>query len=238
MNLLAVDTAGRTCSAALVSDGRLRAELFVHFDQTHARHLMKLVDSLMQLAGLQIADMDAYGVTVGPGSFTGLRIGLATIKGFALACSKPVAGISSLSALAYPIGENQGLLCPTIDARKGEVYAEIWRAGPDGLSLVCPAWVGPPEALAEYIRQLDAPCRFVGSGALLYRDLLENHLGAYALFAPDPANHIRAGVVGEMAYHRVRAGQTKSAFELAPNYIRGSDAERKTAAPAGGKAAG
>lgn len=232
MNLLAVDTAGRTCSAALVSDGRLRAELFVHFDQTHARHLMKLIDSLMQLAGMQIADMDAYGVTSGPGSFTGLRIGLATVKGFAQAYSKPVAGITSLSALAYPMCENQGLLCPTIDARKGEVYAEVYHAGQNELSPIRPAWVCAPGELAEYIRQLDEPCRFVGSGAVLYRDLLEDRLGGCALFAPDAANHIRAGVVGEMAYHRVSCGQAQSGFELVPDYIRKSDAERKKAAPA------
>ncbi|MFP3981371.1 MAG: tRNA (adenosine(37)-N6)-threonylcarbamoyltransferase complex dimerization subunit type 1 TsaB [Desulfobacterales bacterium] len=237
MNLLAVDTAGRTCSTALVSNGRLRAELFVHFDQTHARHLMKLVDSLMQLVGLQIADMDAYGVTVGPGSFTGLRIGLATVKGFALACNKPVVGITSLSALAYPLRENQGLLCPTIDARKGEVYAQIYKAGQNALTPFCQAWVCAPEALAEYIRQFDAPCRFMGSGALLYRDLLESRLGEYALFAPDAANHIRAGVVGEMAWHRASRGQVQTGFELVPEYIRNSDAERKKAAPAGVKAA-
>lgn len=237
MNLLAVDTAGRTCSAALVSNGRIRAELFVHFDQTHARHLMKLVDSLMQLAGLQIADMDAYGVTVGPGSFTGLRIGLATIKGFALACSKPVAGITSLSALAYPLRENPELLCPAIDARKGEVYAQIYKAGQNALNPVCQAWVCAPEALAEYIGQLDTPCRFMGSGALLYRDLLERRLGEFALFAPDAANHIRAGVVGEMAWHRVSRGQAQSGFDLVPEYIRESDAERKKVLPAGVKAA-
>lgn len=229
MNLLAVDTAGAACSAALIENGRLRAEFFTEFDQTHARYVMELIHSLMDQAGIKARDIDAYGVTKGPGSFTGLRIGIATIKGMALAHDRPAVGISSLLALAHPwLSIARGLVCPVIDARKSEVYSEIYRFSDTGFTIVKPVCVCAPGTLVQKISRLAEPCLFIGSGAVLYRDLIIKKLGPLAFFAPDTAAQVRAASVGGLAYKRILEGKGGKAAGLAPVYIRKSDAERKS----------
>lgn len=229
MNLLAVDTAGKACSAALMSRGEIKAEFYAYLAQTHARHLMRLIDSVLEAAGIGTDEIEAFGVTTGPGSFTGLRIGIATVKGMALAHEKPAAGVSCLSVLAYPFRFEERLICPVIDARKGEVYAAVYRTGQNALAEVRPAFVCPPDELAEKIMEMEEPCLFAGSGAALYRDYIARRLGPGACFAPDSANHIRAGAVAEMAYSRLIRGKGESVFDLIPFYVRKSDAERKRA---------
>ncbi|MFW6010955.1 MAG: tRNA (adenosine(37)-N6)-threonylcarbamoyltransferase complex dimerization subunit type 1 TsaB [Desulfosalsimonas sp.] len=229
MNLLAIDTSGAACSAALMNSGRIQAEIFAEFDQTHARHVMELVNSLIKAAGIKALDINAFGVTSGPGSFTGLRIGMATIKGLALAYDRPVAGISSLLALAYPLRFTKELLCPMIDARKYEVYSEIYRFSDNGFTVVSSASVCSPDQLVSRVSGLGEPCLFTGSGALLYRDRISGELGSLARFAPDETGRIRAGTVAELAYRRILQGDACSAEELLPVYIRKSDAERKRA---------
>ncbi|MCF8112197.1 MAG: tRNA (adenosine(37)-N6)-threonylcarbamoyltransferase complex dimerization subunit type 1 TsaB [Desulfobacteraceae bacterium] len=229
MNLLAVDTAGKACSVALMNRGEIRAEFYAYLAQTHARHLMRLIDSVLEVAGIGTDEIEAFGVTTGPGSFTGLRIGIATVKGMAMAHEKPAAGVSTLSVLAYPFRYEERLICSVIDARKGEVYGAVYRTGQNAIAEVRPAFVCPPARLLEKIGEIGEPCLFVGSGAALYRDDIARHLGSGASFAPDSANHIRAGVVAEMAYSRLLRGRGESVFDLVPSYVRKSDAKRKRA---------
>lgn len=227
MNLLAIDTSGPACSAALMSNGRLQAEIFVQFDQTHARHVMGVIHSLIQTTGIETGNIDAFGVTSGPGSFTGLRIGMATIKGLAFAYDRPAVGISSLLSLAYPLRFTGGLVCPVIDARKSEVYSEIYRFSDKGSTVVEPASVCSPDQLISKVFELGQPCLFTGTGASLYRDRIIEGLGSFAAFAPDAAGQVRAGTVAELAYRRIREGDAHSAGTLMPLYIRKSDAQRK-----------
>ncbi|MCF8095846.1 MAG: tRNA (adenosine(37)-N6)-threonylcarbamoyltransferase complex dimerization subunit type 1 TsaB [Desulfobacteraceae bacterium] len=232
MNLLAIDTSAKTCSAALISKGKVKAEISANFAQTHARHVMELVDALMRTARMEIKEIDAYGVTTGPGSFTGLRIGISTIKGLSLAYGKPAAGVSSLLSLAHPLRAYAGLVCPVIDARKGEVYAEIYRFSDTGSKVILPACVCPPGELIGKISDLGESCLFAGSGAVLYMDRIIEGLGGRAFFAPDSAGQIRASTVAELAYQNIINGLSGRASELTPYYIRRSDAERKRAASA------
>lgn len=226
MNLLAVDTSAAACSAALMCHGKVRAEFFANFDQTHARHVMELIHAVLDSAGLDAKDIDAYGVSKGPGSFTGLRIGIATIKGLALAYDRPAAGISSLSALARPLRAWSGLVCPVIDARKDEVYAEVYRFSEAGPEEVLHERVCSPQQLITDVLELSERCLFAGTGAELYKDIIGQALGNLASFAPDSYMHIRAGSVAELANKKITGGAVTDPAELVPSYIRRSDAER------------
>ncbi len=118
MKILALDTATKSCSVALTENGRLCAELTTLKDQTHSKHVMDLIHSVFEISGVSISDVDGFAVTIGPGSFTGLRIGISTIKGLAHAVGKPIVGISSLKALAWQCTDQNFLICPLLDARK------------------------------------------------------------------------------------------------------------------------
>ena len=122
MKILAVDTATNSCSAAIVDDGIACAELTTVNNQTHSKHLLHMIDTVCDMSGLKITDMDGFAVTIGPGSFTGLRIGISTVKGLAWPLNKPVVGISSLDALAWQCIPAAYPICTLLDARKQEVY--------------------------------------------------------------------------------------------------------------------
>ena len=126
---MAVDTATRACSVALADRDGTIAELNYFHGQTHSKHLAALVAALLDMASMQIDDVDAFAVDAGPGTFTGLRIGLATIKGLADATRKPVVGVSSLDALADQAGFSARRICCMLDARRGEVYTARYAAG-------------------------------------------------------------------------------------------------------------
>ena len=127
MKILAVDTSAMSCSTAIVDNGVVRAELSTVNSQTHSKHLMTMIDTVCKISGIEVAGMDGFAVTIGPGSFTGLRIGISTIKGLAWSLKKPVAGISSLEALAWQCAPVPCLICPLLDARKHEVYSGRYR---------------------------------------------------------------------------------------------------------------
>jgi tRNA threonylcarbamoyladenosine biosynthesis protein TsaB len=166
MKILALDTATNSCSVAATDDGALSAELTIRKNQTHSKHLMELIHSVLEIAGFGVADLDGLAVTIGPGSFTGLRIGISTIKGLAHALDKPVVGVSTLEALAWQCGQTSYLICPLLDARKGEVYAATYRFNADQLVQKTSARAMIPEAIAEEVK---SPCVFIGTGARLYR---------------------------------------------------------------------
>ncbi len=227
MNLLAVDSATQTCSVALMQQGRIVAEFGADPDQTHARHLMKLIDSVLNAAGQKVANLDAMAVTSGPGSFTGLRISMAVVKGFALAFNRPVCPVSSLATLAWPYLGVSGLFCSMIDARKKQVYAQIFRLEQGRVEEVTSACAAAPDQVIESIRQLNEPCWFAGSGAVLYKELIAKQLSNRAYMAAGVQNTIRAAAVAEIACEMIRGGYTKNAVDIVPQYIRRSDAERK-----------
>ena len=133
MRILAVDTCAKSCSVAVTDSGCLAGEVFTRLRQTHSRHLMRMVDMTLEISGMTMKEIDAFAVTRGPGSFTGLRIGISAVKGMALAGRKPMIGVSSLQSLAWPMAAPGGLVCAILDAGKGEVYSASYRF-PDGLS--------------------------------------------------------------------------------------------------------
>jgi tRNA threonylcarbamoyladenosine biosynthesis protein TsaB len=224
MKILALDTATKTCSVALTDAGSLAAESTIINNQTHTKHLMRLIHSVLEISGFGLSDMDGFAVTIGPGSFTGLRIGISTIKGLAHALGKPVVGISSLKALAWQGADQYHLLCPFLDARKGEVYWATYRF--DGARLIqkTAARATVPEAVFENIKE---PCVFIGDGAQLYHKQIATELGNFAHFVPEDRQILRASSIALLSMERFSANDTDEVAGLIPDYIRKSDAELK-----------
>lgn len=221
MNLLAVDTSTTSCSVALFNGGRLLAEEVYSAGQTHSRHLLSIIHRILGGCRCEPADIGGLAVTQGPGTFTGLRIGLSTVKGLAAATQAPVVGVSSLAALAFPFSLMDCSVLAMIDARRGEVYHAHYRGGMGVPEPVTPAAVGAPETVLEILPE-DAI--LVGSGAVLYQDRFETRHPRIR-FADATQHVIRAASVGMLAMARFKRHDVDSLDALIPEYIRKSDAQ-------------
>ena len=223
MKILAVDTSTSSGSVALLEGPRVVAEWTRLSALTHNRRLLSTVDSLLREVGWDIDQVEGLGATVGPGSFTGLRIGLTTVKTLAWAGRKLFAGIGSLDALAAPLSFASLPVCPLIDARKNEVYCAIYQPDARGrLHRQTPYQALSPELVIEQIKK---PTLFCGDGWLLYQDLIERALGDLAIAAPAPYHMIRAGFVGELAREKFLEGEAEDPITSLPLYVRPSEAE-------------
>jgi len=220
--LLTMATATRTTSIAITRGETLLAEVSIDPPGTQSEIILATVDRILDDLGLSVDGMDFFAVVHGPGAFTGLRVGVATIKGFALATGKPVVGVSSLQTLATQVPDYPGNVYALIDARKHEVYAGFfqWRGGLP--MLVGSERVVDPELLLD---EIDGDALFVGDGAAAYRTLIVRKLGERARFAPWPANTVRASSAALLALDKIRTSGGVSPEKLNPVYIRPSDAE-------------
>jgi tRNA threonylcarbamoyladenosine biosynthesis protein TsaB len=179
------------------------------------------VETLLQTAGTDVSSVDAFAVTVGPGAFTGVRVGIAFVKGLALATGRPVIALSSLELLAMNASGSELPVCAMFDARKGEVYAALYDLK-SGMKLLRPeSAIDPGKLLAE----LKEPMLFIGDGALRYRELIIEKLGSLAHFSDSDLNTPKASAGIPLAYTAYTAGNTISPFELQPRYHRLSEAE-------------
>lgn len=220
--LLTVDTSTPAGSVALSRGDELVGEVLLNLRSTHSDRLLPAVQQLLGEAGLQLGELDAFGVVLGPGSFTGLRVGVATIKGLALATAKPVVGVSSLQTLALQVPYPAYSMSVWLDARKQEVYAGRyhWEGGlPIALEK---ERVAPPEQLLEEISE---DMLFVGSGAVAYRSLIVRRLGPRAHFVPWPLQQPRASSAAALALTALRNQETIPLEMLEPCYVRLSEAE-------------
>jgi tRNA threonylcarbamoyladenosine biosynthesis protein TsaB len=225
MKILALDTATPSCSVAIVDDGSLLAELTRGNSKTHSRHLIDLIHTVCGIADLKAGDVDGFAVTIGPGSFTGLRIGISTIKGLAFCLGKPVVGVSSLDALAWQCAQSAYLICPLLDARKKEVYACRYRLNNNELIKDGAENVASP---AEAVRGIREPSIFVGNAVPLYRENISAELGELAHFAAWGQHTIRASSIAWLGMTGFYRQQTDDVALLIPQYIRKPDAEVKS----------
>ena len=222
MRILAVDTATTSCSVAIVDKTSLLSEFTIDREETHSKHLMDMIKAVLRMAGLNFSDLDGFAVTRGPGSFTGLRIGLSTIKGLAVASEKPVVGVSSLEALAFQVSYSRDLICPILDARKGEVYFSRYRFLNGHLKKQTKERVAPPDKAVD---DLNESCLFVGNGALLYKEMILEKMGGLASIAPMIQNTIRASTMAYLSMAKFEKNDTDGIEKIMPYYIRKSDAE-------------
>ena len=222
MLILGIETSTKTGSIALVSETGVIAQYSLNIEVTHSERLMSTVDRVLRDTGLAIAGVDAYAVATGPGSFTGLRIGMATVKGLALVTGKPVAAVSTLAALAWNLPLSEHPVCPLLDARKNEVYAGVYLS--DGMSLaeIKGDAVVPLSRLADMV---SGNVIFAGEGSLLYRTELEAMFGGRCRFAPRSACLPSAASVAEIGLSMIENGVHAEPETLAPTYLRRPEAE-------------
>ena len=225
MNILAVDTAGKTAGVALLQDGRLLYEVYLDGGLTHSETLLPLIDTCLKLCGLTCAGIDLFGVNAGPGSFTGLRIGLAAVKGLAFPRHTPCAPVSTLEALAAGLVGQGTVLC-ALDARRGQVYCAAFDLETHARLLEDDARAAA--SLADFVKSCKKPLFFVGDGAYLCYNIYSEAEGV--LPVPPALRGGRAAGVALTAQRMAEAGQTVSPEALLPDYHRLSQAERERAA--------
>ena len=220
MNILALDTSAASSSVALLDDEIIGAEFSLNRGGRHEETLLVTIDVLLAQAGITVGEIDLFSVTVGPGSFTGLRVGLATMKGFAFAMGKPIVAVSTLAALAANLPHADTPVCSVLDARRGDVYTATYRIETGGLpAMIAGERVTKPE---ELMAGMDGTVLFVGDGAILHEDLIRDRLADRAVMAPPSCNVIRAGTVGLIGLKKYRDGDILNPRELVPRYLRSS----------------
>lgn len=235
MRILAFETATGACTVAVMVDGQVRAELTLQVPRAHSTRLMPLIVQAIAESGLDRTELDAIAAGVGPGSFTGLRIGLATAKGLAFALDKPCVGVPTLLALAYGTGAQAGLILPMLDARRGNLFTALYQQGGAGRGGADPlAWEAliPPcnlhvDELAAELKRLGIAGQMVtlcGDGAAQHGAALG--LGEGARLAPAGALLPRAWAVAEVARAMLGRGGDFTPEALSPLYLRKSEAER------------
>lgn len=224
--ILAIDTASSCSSVALTRgsarDGEVVASLALNSSVTHSRRLLSAVDWLLGETETDWQAVDGLAVSLGPGSFTGLRIGMATVKGLVAALDKPLLGVSTLDALALNC-TGERLICAVLDARKKEVYTCFYRVDLQGIPRRSgEIRVMTPQRLAEDIRQ---PVLFVGDAVMLYGELWQEALGDRFASAPRTLHYPDAGALGLLAGEMLQQDQCLDLATAAPLYVRASDAE-------------
>ncbi|MFH2066933.1 MAG: tRNA (adenosine(37)-N6)-threonylcarbamoyltransferase complex dimerization subunit type 1 TsaB [Pseudomonadota bacterium] len=223
MNILAVDTASRSCSVAVLSEQRVLSEISILAKETHSIHLMEMVESAVRRSGVPKQELDGYAVTMGPGSFTGLRIGISTMKGFAEANGKPLVGVSSLDALVLSFSFSSIPVCSMLDAGRGEVYFAVYCFQDGVMKTKTREMAASPLQIAADLKE---KCLFVGDGSETYRETIRSGCGQNALFSEPSRNSIRAAHVAVLGIERM-GQQDIPDMELIPHYIRKCDAEHK-----------
>ena len=225
MVILAIDTSSKSASIALLRDDDILSEVFFNLDVNHSVVLLPALHHLLKLSRIEPDEIDLFTCTIGPGSFTGLRVGASTIKGLALATGKPIAGVSSLEALAFNIEGREIPVCPMLDARKGQVYTALYRTGRDyTLETIKGERVTDVRGFLECI---DEEVIFVGDGSVKYAELIMEMLPGKSYFASGCHQHVRAAVVGVLGKIKYLEGDVLDSVTFAPVYIRPSDAEMK-----------
>lgn len=220
--MLGIDTATRYASVGLRDDDEVIAEQTETASGSHAVSLLPLIERVLGEARVDTRDLDAIAVSRGPGSFTGLRVGLSVAKGLACATGARLVGVPTLEALAMAAGR-KAVICALLDARKGEIYAGCFEVTPEGLRRLSDDAVLPLEALMEV---LPTPCLIVGDAEPVYGAALRSRFGARVEILSLEESGPRGGVVAAIGAAALRAGADTEAADLEPTYIRVCEAER------------
>lgn len=225
MKVLAVDTSANVATAAVMEDNTLLGEYILNHKKTHSQKIMVMIDELLRDLELAVGDIDLFAVANGPGSFTGLRIGVATMKALAHSVGKPIAGVSPLAGMAYNLPYAEHIIVPIMDARANRVYTAsyIWD---EGLKEITEPEATTIEECIENCGELMETI-FVGDGADAHMEYIKEKLGDRAIFAPAAVSRQRASSIAALAMEMAKRGETVSYSELKPVYLRKSQAERE-----------
>ena len=232
MKILGIDTSTPIGSVALIDGESLVAEHTLNIVKAHSSRLMPAIDTVLKWGDITADELDGCAVGIGPGSFTGIRIGIATIKSLCYALDKPIVGVSTLEAIAYNLRWTEGLICPILDARQNESYGAIFRGG-DEWQRLTDDWCLPIEAVLAEIETGRAllpesengrarllQCTFVGDGLERYADAVQAALGEEIRFADAIFNAPRGATVAHLGAQRLKNGDSDNYWTLVPNYVR------------------
>ena len=230
MKILAFDSSGLVASVAIVQDDNLIAEYTTNYKKTHSQTLLPMLDEVVRMTETDKKSFDLLAVAAGPGSFTGLRIGSATVKGLALSWDIPVVAVPTLEALAYNAWGSRRIICPIMDARRRQVYTGLYRFDKDDKMEVLMDQVPMDiDELIEVLGDRGEEVLFVGDGIDVYADTIRQKMTVPFSFAPAHMNKQRAGSVAVAAKKRYEEGIYTSGDDFAPEYLRQSQAERERA---------
>lgn len=226
MLVLSVDSSSSTATCAIVSDKGTLGEINLNNKKQHSVLIMDLIDKLLKDYDIKIGDIDGFVISQGPGSFTGLRIGMATIKGLSFGTNKPSVCISSLEGLAYNVINFNGLICPIIDALRNNVYSNIYKNNNNSLLALEDSQCISIDELILKLKENNEPVLFLGDGVEKYKEYLKEHLPNCS-FAPNHNNFPRAASIGELGIKLLKQGIQHDLNIYAPVYLRQSQAERE-----------
>ena len=225
MKILAIDTSGPNCSVAVLDEQKVIGSFNLNIGKTHSETLLPLVDELLKFSGIELSEIDIFACCIGPGSFTGIRIGISTIKGFALSLNKPVISVSTLEGLAYNVTHFDGIICSILNANNNNVYSSLYKL------TFMPEMIGDYltdsiDSLIYEIKKHNQRVLFVGDGGIAYKEKIQNELKEKAIFVPQHLNEQSAISIARAALNKYNKGEIGDAFSIQPLYLRKSQAER------------
>ena len=221
MIVLAIDSSSVAASAAVCRDDRIISEFIQNTSLTHSETLLPMIKSVLEAAGMTAEDIELFAVSAGPGSFTGVRIGISTIKGLAFGRNKPIASVSSLEALAYNLLGFNGIICPVMDARRGQFYTALF----DGGNRLTPDLLIPYTQLKEKLQSVDKPIYFTGDAYALAHSAIDL---PNVRKTPPRLRHASSASIAMCAQRNYTVGKDIfSDKNISPIYLRESQAERE-----------
>ena len=226
MKILGIESASLVASAAIWEDDILTAEYTVNFKKTHSQTLLPMIDEISRMTELDTSSLDAVAVSAGPGSFTGLRIGAAIAKGLGLSLALPLVAVPTLDAMAYQCFDAASVICPIMDARRGQVYNGLYRWEGGEFRVLAPSRAVDMGQVIEELNALGEPVVFLGDGVPVQLANIQANVQVPWRIAPAFMNRERAGAVAALGARLLQEGKGMKAEDFAPEYLRASQAER------------
>ena len=226
MKVLGIDSSGMTATVALIEDDKLIAEFTVNNKRTHSETLMPMIDKVLTASETDIRDVELLAIASGPGSFTGLRIGAATVKGLGMSLDVPVAAIPTCEGLAMNLSGTDRLVCPLMDARRNRVYTGLYRVSGDMPEAVIEQTACDISEIVDKVNEAGEKVIFLGDGAAIFKEYIESNIRVEFSFANANASLQRGASIASLGLLYQKAGKTVSVDEFTPVYLRPSQAER------------
>lgn len=226
MKILSLDSATQSATCAILDDNKVLGEITFNYKKQHSQILMPIIDELLKNTGINISDIDAFVASKGPGSFTGLRIGMATIKGLSQGSKKPFVTVSTLDSLAYNLAYTEGIICPLLDALRDNVYTALYTFNNYELTRISDYINISIDELVDILKEKNCNISFVGDGTLKFKEKLIENLPNTS-FAPAHLNLAKASSLGELGLKLLSNGTFDDIYASVPIYLRKPQAERE-----------
>ena len=227
MKILAIDSSSMVATVAIITDDVLTAEYTINYKRTHSQTLLPMIDEIKNNIDLDMNTIDAVAISGGPGSYTGLRIGSATAKGMALALDKPIINVPTMDALAYNMFSSTYIVCPIMDARRGQVYTGIYRFNGTEMEILKGQCIMMIQDLIYELDKIGRPVMFLGDAVDVHKQLIDETMACSHEYAPASMNRAKASSLGSLAKIYYEKGMLEDADEHKPEYLRLSQAERE-----------